>query len=112
MTVNKQKFLLTVLATTLFWSISLLGYKIGEDFGFEQMLFNFGEPRDLYPVLFALVSVFTGLLFSVMGVVITLLAMHQVGRRFKVAVGKPTFYGFLLYLLTLLIIILNFNRTH
>ena len=109
---NKQKLILTVVSAVLFWTLSNIGYKVGVDFGLTQMYHNFGEPRDLYPVLFSLVMVFTGYFIGFLGIIITCILMHQIGRRTKVAVGKPTFYGFLLYLLTLLIIILNFNRTH
>lgn len=112
MSANKQKLILIILSATLFWSLTNLGYKVGEDFGFGQMLYNFGEPRDLYPVLFALVSVFTGIFFSVLGIILTLLFMHQIGRRLKIAVGKPTFYGFLLYLLTVLRVIILDNLNH
>src|SRR3989339_594140 len=102
---NKQKLLLTILSALLFWILSNIGYKVGVDFGLYQMYYNFGEPRDLYPVLFALVMVFTGYFIGFLGLIITAILMHQIGRRLKVSVGKPTFYGFLLYLLTVLRVI-------
>lgn len=73
---------------------------------------NFGEPRDLYPFLYATVMFFLAVGFGIGGVTVTFLAMHWLGRRLKIEVGKATLYGFLLYLLTLLILILNYNRTH
>ena len=109
---NKQKLILILISFLLFHLLSNFGYNLGGDFGLLVMQENFGSPNDLYQFLFGMVMYFTAILFGMCGIFITAILMHQVGRRFKVAVGKPTFYGFLLYLLTLLIIILNFNRTH
>lgn len=103
---------LTVVSAIFFWLLSNIGYTVGYEFGLAQMYLFFGRPRDLYPILFSLVMVFTGYLLGLIGLVITLFLMHQIGRRFKVAVGKPTFYGFLLYLLTVLRVIIldNLNK--
>lgn len=104
--------ILLVTAYLLFYSSSKLGFDLGDKFGYYVMYENFGQPRDLYPFLFATVMVLTGYLFSVFAIIITFIFMHQIGRRLKIAVGKPTFYGFLLYLLTVLRVIIldNLNK--
>ncbi len=109
---NKQKILLTLVSFSLFYFLSHLAFNLGADFGEFVMQENFGPPTDLYPILFGTVMFFTAVLFGLCGLIITVIFMHQLGRRFKISVGKLTLYGFLLYLLTIvrIIIIDNLNK--
>lgn len=73
---------------------------------------NFGDPYGEQVFFFGLVTALFEVTLFFFGIPLTMIIMHQLGRRLKLAVGKPTLYGFLLYLLTLLILIINYNQTH
>lgn len=76
------------------------------------MIYNFGEPRDLYPVLYAYTMLFTGYLFALLGVVVVIVFMHQLGKKLSLSVLRPTLFGLFLYITFTTISVLIYNQTH
>ena len=110
---NKVHSLLIILISLiLFYLFSFIGFFIGREYSYSIMLESFGEPAGEQVFFFALVIGLSEILLALLSIPITFIAMHWLGKRLKISVAKPAFYGFLLYLLTLLTVILLYNRTH
>ena len=110
--VNKGYKIITVISWGLFLIFSFTGFFAGREISYLVLLDNFGEPNGEYIFSFAIIMFFFSTALFIIGIFTTFIAMHWLGKRLKISVARPAFYGFLLYLLTLLTVILLYNRTH